>query len=111
MEELEVTWMRAFKVWWSLTWRIIVYSMIFGIVIGMPLGLAAAALGIGQGQASVILQNLATVIGLILGIWILKVVLTKSYSDFRIVLVPSDEALLERTQQETPEQPDNSAGG
>ena len=96
MEELDITWVRAFKIWWSLIWRGLLYGIVLSIVLGFPLGLIANALGLEQAQAQFLIQNVIALCGLFLGIWILKVVLSKSYSDFRIVLVPSDEALLNR---------------
>lgn len=104
MEELEVTWFRVIKVWWSLTWRIVIYGMIFGIVVSLPLGLATTALGLDEALANHVTRNIPTLAALLLGIWVTRVVLRKTYSDFRIVLVPSDEALLEKVA----EQPDSS---
>lgn len=99
MKELEVTWLRTVKVWWSLTWRIVIYGMLFGIVIRLPLGLITTALGIEEALANIIIQNTMTVMALLIGIWVTKVILRKTYSDFRIVLVPSDEALLEQVSE------------
>lgn len=95
MEELEITWLRATKIWWSLIWRGLLYGLLFGILISIPLSMATAALGLDQVQAERVIQNITGACGLLLGIWVLKIVLGKKYSDFRIVLVPSDEALLD----------------
>lgn len=96
MEELELTWTRAIKIWWSLVWRLMVYSMVLGLLISLPIGLLAAALGLDEAQTRMLSQGMASLLSLLLGIWVLRVVLSKHYSDFRVMLVPSDEALLKQ---------------
>ena len=34
MEQLEVTWWRATRIWWSLAWRSIFYTLLFTFLLG-----------------------------------------------------------------------------
>jgi ABC-type dipeptide/oligopeptide/nickel transport system permease component len=100
MEELEITWLRALKVWWSIVWRTLLYSLIISILVGIPIGIAAATLGLDQESAARLGRSLGSLLGLFIAVWVVKIVLGKSFSDFRIVLVPSDEARLQQMQVE-----------
>ncbi len=104
MEELEVTWLRSIKVWWSITWRVVIYSLALGFIVSMPLGLAAAALELDVSLARWLTQTAGMLCGFFIAVWVIKIVLGKHYSDFRIILVPSDEALLR--QKATSDSPD-----
>lgn len=101
MTELELTWIRTIKIWWGLVWRMMVYSILLGLLISFPVGILSAAFSFDQPTIDMLAQGIAAAISLLLGIWILRVVLTKNYSDFRIVLVPSDEVLLKQELSET----------
>ena len=78
MQEVELNWERAIKVWWSLAWR----GVLFGFIAGFIAGFIVGALGF---------PNLGTLAGLVVGIpigmWVVKLVLAKSFSDFRLALV------------------------
>ena len=93
-QKLEVTWWRAARIWWSLLWRGLFYTIIITFLTGILVRLLAASLGLSEH-----VQPYAEVMGLIagvpIGIWVVKIVLEKHYSDFRIVLLPSLESLLD----------------
>jgi len=87
IEFVQVTWMRAFKVWWSLLWR----SLLFGFLAGAGVGLI---LGFIMGLAKVepeTIKAVCTIAGYIVsvpvGITVTKIVLKKHYSDFKIALI------------------------
>lgn len=96
MSQVDVTWLRAFKVSWSLFWRILVYLVlpmaILGfVIVSAPNALLPAPADLTSGwpvtPASLIaLGALILAIGTFIGTWFMKVVLGKAYSDFRIVL-------------------------
>lgn len=93
MEKLEVTWWRATKIWWSLLWRGIFYALIIGIPLGIIIGFLAATLGVAK-EIRPYAQVVGFIAGIPIGIWVVKIVLEKHYSDFRIVLLPSLESVL-----------------
>lgn len=101
MEEIEITWLRALKIWWSIVWRILLYSAAFSVLVGIPIGIAAAALGLDPEAAGQVGRILGTLMGLVIAVWVVKIVMGKSFSDFRIVLVPSDEVRLRRMQSDS----------
>ena len=96
MEEIEVTWLRAARIWWSLVWRGMLFSMLAGMAAGAILGLVFGFLGQTDN-----LEQYAEVVGIAVsipvGIWVVKTVLTIQFRHYRIVLLPSNEALLERS--------------
>ena len=78
MQEVELSWERAIKVWWSLVWR----SLLFGGLAGGVAGFIVGILGFPH------LGGLAgLVVGIPVGMWVVKLVLAKSFSDFRLALV------------------------
>ena len=87
MNEVEVTWGRAVKVWWSIVWRAVLFGFIGGIVAGFIVGFIGGLTG-AAGDRITMLSGLAgAIVGIPVGIWAVKVVLKKKYSDFRIALV------------------------
>jgi hypothetical protein len=100
MERLEVTWKHAIIVWWSLVWRGVLFGMLAASVAGFILGLIMGVLGKGE-SAEVYGQLAGLVAGIPVGIWVVKTILTKEFGNFRIALVPSTEALMEKAVRET----------
>jgi hypothetical protein len=95
MEELEVTWLRAATVWWSIFWRSFVIALVAGAAAGFVIGIALASIGRGD-----LVEYWGRLIGVVVavpaGVWAVKTVLGKEYRQFRIALVPSAEARLEK---------------
>lgn len=98
---LDVTWARALKVWWSLMWRGVLYGLVAGIGTGAIVGFVLAVVvyvaesaglkGIGDpigGLMSSIGGLFGGIAGAAVGVWVVRNILRKSWSDFRIVLLP-----------------------
>ena len=87
VEFIQVTWLRAFKVWWSLLWRGILFGFLAGAGVGFILGFFMGLAGV----KSETIKNVCTIAGYIVsipvGIMVTKWVLGTRYSDFRIALV------------------------
>lgn len=87
VEFVQVTWMRAFKVWWSLLWRGMLFGFLAGAGVGFILGFILGLVRVEQG----VIKDVCTVAGYIVsipvGIAVTKFVLNRRYSDFRIALV------------------------
>jgi hypothetical protein len=87
MNEVEVTWGHALKVWWSIFWRAVLFGAIAGFVAGFIVGVIGGVAGTDHD----LIIRLSSLAGLIVSIpvwiWVVKVVLTKKYSNFRIALV------------------------
>ena len=57
-EGLEVSWSRAAKVWWSITWR----TIVFGMLIGFGMGIVAGLLGVALGTSPMTVQALSSLL-------------------------------------------------
>lgn len=91
--ELDITWGRAFRVWWALLWRgslAFMASILMGALGGGLLGTALGSLDFDI----ILIKNLAGILGFLIGLAFsiipVKLVLGKSFSSFRLVLVPKN---------------------
>ena len=88
--ELEVTWKRATRVWWSYLWRnliAIIAAMVIGGIIGAILGFSLGALGVPLETIQIIVMPIGAIIGLLISIVPMKMILGKNFGGFRLVLV------------------------
>ena len=102
--ELEVTWNRAIRVWWSYLWRAIItaiVAIVFSAAVGFILGMVAGILGL----PIPVIQGIGAVVGFVIGLAFsvvpFKLILGKDYGEFRLVLQST-----ERSQQEAKETAD-----
>jgi hypothetical protein len=95
MQELDVTWGRAFRVWWLLLWRWavggMVLSFVAGFVFGVIYGVLARVFGWPSGGASIGGAVLGLIVGGLWAILVVRMALNKKYAEFRIVLVPNSD--------------------
>ena len=86
---VEVTYMRAFKVWWSLLWRSAMLTFLMVAVGGFTIGfiLRIDLLAPANTIKKIVFQALFFIIGLLVNIAIMRIVLKKRYSDFRVALI------------------------
>jgi hypothetical protein len=96
--ELEITWPRVFRLWWAYIWRTILVTLV-ALLLG---GLVGAILGAVMGAAGVPIQTIQLVatfvgaaIGLAASVFPMKMILGKTYGEFRLVLVSSDRSTIE----------------
>lgn len=85
---LEVTWGRALKVWWSFIWRALLFTIVAGFLAGAIIGGIAGALRVNAQMISLLGSLAGMIVSLPIGVWVVRMVLRKSWSDFRIVLLP-----------------------
>ena len=87
VEFVQVTWLRAFKVWWSLLWRGLLSCFLGGGLVGFILGFF---MGLAKVNPETI-KSACTISGYIvsipIGIAVTSLVLKNRYSDFKIVLI------------------------
>jgi hypothetical protein len=92
MEEVQVTWKHAIKIWWSWLWRAMLWTLPTALAFGFIVGLVMAMSGIPIEPYQLYLQAAGGFIGIFFGIYTLKIILTKkSFNGFRIVLVKTSE--------------------
>jgi hypothetical protein len=88
--ELEVTWGRAIRVWWSYLWRSIIAMIVaafFGGIAGAIVGIIGAILKLPLPAIQVFSGILGVVIGLAISVVPIKLILGKDYGEFRLVLL------------------------
>jgi hypothetical protein len=91
VKELDVTWSRTMQVWWAFFWRGIVYIMLPAFLLGAVVGVVLAVNKVPIEPHAWKLQMIGGAIGLFVGIWLTRVILSKTYSGFRIALVAVSE--------------------
>lgn len=90
-DELELTWKHALAVWWLIVWRSIVGAICLGFAAGFVLGFVMAIMGVAQESITLVGGTAGAGIGLLWGIFVVKMALKKRYSGFRLMLVPTDD--------------------
>lgn len=93
METLPITWALALRVWWSFTWRGLLLGILAGAGVGAFAGIILGAMGM-VGQIAVFAQYLGMIVGIIAGVWVVKMVLSKPFKGYRIALIPSDDTYI-----------------
>ena len=88
--ELEITWSRAVRIWWSYLWRnliAIVVAMLIGMVVGAVIGFILGTMGVPLRVIQIVVAPIGVVIGLAVSIVPLKMILGKDFGEFRLVLL------------------------
>lgn len=88
--ELEITWGRVVRVWWSYFWRnlvAILAAMILGGIVGFVIGLTMGMLGASSATVQYVTAPLGGVIGLVLSVIPMKMILGKDFGEFRLLLI------------------------
>lgn len=92
--ELEVTWKRAIKVWWSYFWRsilAIIAAAFVGGIVGGILGFVLGMFGVAKESIQAVMGPIGFVIGVGISIIPLKLILGKNFGEFRLVLVENQD--------------------
>lgn len=90
--ELEVTWKRTTKVWWSYLWRnilAIIGAMIIGGIVGGIFGFILGMLGASTETVQLVVAPIGFIIGIAISIVPIKMILGKDFGEFRLVLIES----------------------
>ncbi|MFH1578291.1 MAG: hypothetical protein ABIC18_04405 [Candidatus Omnitrophota bacterium] len=87
IEFVQITWLRAFKVWWSLLWRGVVFGILAGGATGFILGIFMGLARVDSETIKSTCAVVAYIVSVPVGIMVTKFVLKNHYSDFRIALI------------------------
>jgi len=91
MQELEVTWGRAARIYWAIVWRAALWCGLSGLVIGFVFGFAFALAGRRDWIETWWFAYLGTPVWIVITIWIIRNIMRKkTFSDFRIALLPAE---------------------
>ncbi len=91
MREIELGWAHVLQVWWAYFWRGLVYMLLPAFSIGTAIGFFLGVNNVPLEPHAWKIQTVGGVIGLLVGIWLTKVILSKTYSGFRIALIAVPE--------------------
>jgi len=86
--ELEPNLKRTLSVWWLLAWRGTLCGALMGGALGAVVGIVWYALHLSPQHLQVVTGVLGGLVGLAWGFVVLRMALRKTYSGFRIALVP-----------------------
>jgi hypothetical protein len=90
--ELSPTIRRVARVWWTFSWRSVVYRLIAAFVISFPLGWIMGflqALAPGPGTAALVALSVQVLIDAVVGMYVIySSILDEDISDFRVALLP-----------------------
>jgi len=87
---LEPTFRRAAVVYWALFWRAILIGGGAGFLVGFVGGFVGAMAGVPPTTTRPLILIAAAIVGVPVGIHVVRLVLRKSYSEFTIRLVPTE---------------------
>jgi len=87
-----------------LLWGGILYTLLITFPTGIVIGIIAAFMGEVE-QMKVYGNLIGLILGIPIGIWVVRIVLNKQFSEFRIVLVPSNRAILNRVAEQAEQYP------
>jgi hypothetical protein len=96
VEELVPGWSIAARIWWSLTWRVLLYTLLASGFAGFVIGIVLAATGVAVDEIPGWAQYLGIVVAIPVGIGVVKKVLGLTWGRVRIAVVPSYERLVEQ---------------
>lgn len=90
MQELEITWQRATRIWWAWLWRAAALSVVCGGLIGFVIGLLGAMLGFRNLAPLNLVVGL--VVGVVVGVTMLVTALKKIYPGFRGAFIAQSDS-------------------
>jgi len=92
--ELEVTWKRTLRIWWSYLWRnliAIVCAGVLGGIIGAMIGFVMGTMGAEIETIQMVVAPISAVLGLLISIVPMKLILGKDFGEFRLVLIQNEQ--------------------
>lgn len=105
MIELEITWQRVLRVWWSYLWRnilVMIVSMICGAIVGGIIGFILGSFGVSVTVIKIVCAPIGFVIGLVLSVIPMWLILGKDFGEFRLVLAAKNPTPTETAAPEVP---------
>lgn len=103
--ELEITWSRALRIWWAFLWRnliAIVGAVFLGALIGGILGAIMGAAGASAHTIRTVTTLIGGIVGLGISVIPIKLILGRSYGEFRLVLLSTSSGTPQNVPADTP---------
>ena len=87
---IEPKWGHALRVWWSWTWRVMLFMALMGLFISLCLSYLMSAMGVSAQVFTIFATVLCTVLSALAGIYIVKDLLDSDFSNFRVCIIAKD---------------------
>jgi hypothetical protein len=87
-------WRRTARVWWTFTWRSVVYSVVLSFLANVSLGIVTGMLSEMNSTMAVLVPMIRDLlIGAAVGLFVVySNILDEEFGDFRVVLLPREAA-------------------
>ena len=92
MNTVDMNWLRTFKIWWYWLWRTMLASLVVALIVGFLVGILVFPFIHSEATATLVGNIIGAGIGVFFGLWVLKTLPEKEFSDFKVVLVARDSA-------------------
>jgi hypothetical protein len=89
MHETEVTWGKAFLVWFHFIWRVLLYAILGSFVLGFVLTIVFQMIGMDMEAIKSINMTVGFFWGIAVNIWVIKKILNLRTKNFRVALIES----------------------
>ena len=103
MEQVDVTWIRVVKIYWLIFWRGMLLVILSTLLAGFVLPILLIPFHIPETVYIWIARVIGAAIGAVVGIFVIKMLFEKSFSDFELVLVkPGSQAVPSDSDESNP---------
>jgi hypothetical protein len=90
---LRPIWRRTVRIWWTFTWRSLVYALIAFVIVTLPLSWFLGIFRPSPAFASFFFLSFGTVVNAAISLFIIySNILDEEFGDFRVVLLPREPA-------------------
>ena len=83
-----VPWVSVVKIWWLMTWRATLGSILTGAIVGVIVGVIGLISGWPASTRTIVTLSLGAIIGVAWHVVAVRMALDKRYSDFRLTIAP-----------------------
>jgi len=86
-KSVEVTWGRALRIWWSIVWRYLLFSVAAAFSVRIIVGIVGALLGLSRPTVEIITGLVGAFAGAAISIGVIRSVFRKELTEFRSSLI------------------------
>jgi len=89
-QTMEVTWGIALQIWWWITWRFLLVSLVSDFVLGFTVGFILVLIGLDFFMIQMILFPFSIMLGIGINVFFFKKIIGKKFKDFTFVLLKTE---------------------
>ena len=91
-QALEPTWGIALKIWWWITWRSLLSSLVGGFLVGLVFGFFVALVKMDTATTQLFSMPIGGLVGITINVYFIKKVIGKKFRGFRLMLVKTEDS-------------------